>query len=332
MKGQGSGGLGADHHRLHPADARRGHARQPGRAGRSDEPRAEDPRPRAQGAGDRPLAALARARAAHRPRQAPDPLRPARVRQPGAGRRPGRVHLPRGLLQELRRGGRRRGGAGEARGDRRADRPQEPQRADRHGPARVHREVRVVPDPRALRLRRPGRRRRRDAAAGRRGRRDERSGRETAPVVPARASATAAAGSSRTTSTARACECRERRIAQARTRGRAHGAAAEVPGRRLRPPADLRHGPRPADAGWCSSAVRGYIDELGTNDRRGPRAVARGRRRHRQDDPRDARLEAARSRPATRSRSTRCRGCWRGSAAPTTATPAELSYLEFFGG
>ena len=38
---------GADHHRLHPADARRGHARQPRRAGRPDEPRAEDPRPRA---------------------------------------------------------------------------------------------------------------------------------------------------------------------------------------------------------------------------------------------------------------------------------------------
>ena len=57
-------------------------------AGRPDEPRAEDPRPRAGGPGDRALAALPRRRAAHR--QAPDALRPARVRADRAGRRPRR--------------------------------------------------------------------------------------------------------------------------------------------------------------------------------------------------------------------------------------------------
>ena len=53
------------HRRLPAADARRRPARQPGRAGRPDEPRAEDPRPRARGAGAGDLPALARARAAH---------------------------------------------------------------------------------------------------------------------------------------------------------------------------------------------------------------------------------------------------------------------------
>ncbi len=66
------------HRRLPAADARRRPARQPGRAGRPDEPRAEDPRPRARGAGAGDLAALARARAAHAAEA--DALRPARVR------------------------------------------------------------------------------------------------------------------------------------------------------------------------------------------------------------------------------------------------------------
>ena len=56
------------HRRLPAADALRRPARQPGRAGRPDEPRPEDPRPRARGAGAGDLPALARARAAHPPK------------------------------------------------------------------------------------------------------------------------------------------------------------------------------------------------------------------------------------------------------------------------
>ena len=75
--GPGPGRPRPDHRRLPAADALRRPARQPGRAGRPDEPRAEDPRPRAGGAGAGDLPALPRARAAH-PAEA-DALRPARV-------------------------------------------------------------------------------------------------------------------------------------------------------------------------------------------------------------------------------------------------------------
>ncbi len=68
---------GARDRRLHAADAARGPANQPGRAGRPDQPRPEDPRPRAEPAGDRRLAALPRAGAAAG--QAADPLGPSRV-------------------------------------------------------------------------------------------------------------------------------------------------------------------------------------------------------------------------------------------------------------
>ena len=61
------------HRRLPAADALRRPPRQPGRAGRPDEPRAEDPRPRAGGAGAGDLPALARARAAHARRSRSSP-------------------------------------------------------------------------------------------------------------------------------------------------------------------------------------------------------------------------------------------------------------------
>ena len=66
-----------------------------------------------------------------------------------------------------------------------------------------------------------------------------------------------------------------------------------------------------------------------TTSRR-PRPVADGRRRHRQDDAGDAGLEGgARGRPPA-SRSTRCRGCSAGSAAPTTPRPARRPTSTFF--
>ena len=88
----------ADHRRLPAAHAAGRHDREPRRADRPDEPRAEDPRPRAQRARHRAVAALPRRREPHR--QAPDPLRPARVRPDRAGRRPRRLHLPRGVLRQ----------------------------------------------------------------------------------------------------------------------------------------------------------------------------------------------------------------------------------------
>ena len=74
-----------------------GQRRQPRRADRADLPRAEDARARARGPGHRAVAAQPRRRAAHR--QAPDAVRPARVRLDRAGRRPRHVHLPRRVLR-----------------------------------------------------------------------------------------------------------------------------------------------------------------------------------------------------------------------------------------
>ena len=77
---QDRGGLGlviVDYLQLMRSDD---HARQPGRAGRPDEPRAEDPRPRARGAGAGDLPALARARAAHAAEAACSPTCASRAR------------------------------------------------------------------------------------------------------------------------------------------------------------------------------------------------------------------------------------------------------------
>ena len=75
-----------------------GPARRPRRAGRQDQPRAEDPGARAAHPGDRDLPALARGRGAAR--QAADDGRPAGERQHRAGRRPRDVRLPRRVLQQ----------------------------------------------------------------------------------------------------------------------------------------------------------------------------------------------------------------------------------------
>ena len=71
------GGLGPRDRRLPAADARRGPAGQPGRAGRPVQPRAEDPRPRAEG----PVIGISQLSRApeQRPGQAADALRPAGV-------------------------------------------------------------------------------------------------------------------------------------------------------------------------------------------------------------------------------------------------------------
>src|SRR5260221_350676 len=97
----GSGRARPGHRRLPAADARRRSARQPGRAGRPDESRAEDPRPRAGGAGAGDLAALPRPGAAQ-PTEA-DALGPEGVRVDRAGRGRRRLSLPRGLLPRPRR-------------------------------------------------------------------------------------------------------------------------------------------------------------------------------------------------------------------------------------
>ena len=85
---------------LSPAGPRRHPLGQPRGAGRPDQPRTQDPRPRAGDPGDRRVAALARRR---EPQPAdPDALRPARERPARAGRRPRDVRLPRGLLPQGR--------------------------------------------------------------------------------------------------------------------------------------------------------------------------------------------------------------------------------------
>ena len=90
----------------------------------------------AQGAGEgaarsgrRAVAALARARAAHRREQAAAAVRPARIRRHRAGRRPRHVHLPpRGLRRSAEPGQ----GRQLARGTRGDHRRQAAQRSDRH--------------------------------------------------------------------------------------------------------------------------------------------------------------------------------------------------------
>ena len=79
-----------------------------------------------QRSGRRAVAAVARARAAHRREQAAAALRPSRVGRNRAGRRSGDVHLPPGNVRRADRQGRQL-----ARGTRRDHRRQAAQRADR---------------------------------------------------------------------------------------------------------------------------------------------------------------------------------------------------------
>ena len=128
---------------------------------------------------------------------------------------------------------------------------------------------------------------------------------------------------------ARPCDCRERRVAQARTRGRAHACCR--PSTRAssfdRPPvSDMARDPLARDV---VEIVRAYIDDLDANARRRSRALVRGRRRHREDDAGDAGLQAG----------DRVRLLGRDllAAAASGADPphlrrrvGELSYLGFF--
>ena len=91
------------------------------------------------------------------------------------------------------------------------------------------------------------------------------------------------------------------------------GDPAQVPRRLLRP----RAGPgarAPTSCGGARASCATSTRNLAAG--RGP--VVHGRRRHRQDDAGDARLEGRARRAAARSRSTPCRTCWPRSATPTT--------------
>ena len=95
---------------------------------------------------------------------------------------------------------------------------------------------------------------------------------------------------------ARPCECRERRVQQARTQGVRSVLPTKYQGVSFdRPPvSDMARDPKTRARGL--GAITGYIDELDANLARRSRALARGRRRDRQDDPGDAGLQDARSR------------------------------------
>ena len=124
---------GDDHRRLPAADDLRLEPGEPRAGGVADLAAAEGARARPRGPDPRSLAAVARRRAA--PRQAADPLRPARVRLDRAGRRPRRLRLPRRVLQ--RRGVR-------LAGPRRGDPRQAPQRPHRRDQAQLPQALREV--------------------------------------------------------------------------------------------------------------------------------------------------------------------------------------------
>ena len=73
-----------------------------------------------------------------------------------------------------------------------------------------------------------------------------------------------------------------------------------------------------------------FVDDIDEQPRRGQRPLVHGRRRHRQDDARDARVEGGARAPATRSRSTRCRACWPRSSDTYDARHGERSYIDLF--
>ena len=150
----------------------------------------------------------------------------------------------------------------------------------------------------------------------------ERAGREPAAVVPAGALRRQRLDrASDDEHRARLRVPRARRIAQARTRGVRSVLPAKYQGVGFdRPPiSDMardpgaRAGARGGRAGTSTSSARTSPRAAGCGSRA---TSAPARRRWRCWSP------SARSRPGTRSRSTRCRACWRGSAAPTTPTPA----------
>ena len=248
-----------------------------------------------------------------RARQAADPLRPARVRRDRAGRRRGRLPLPRRLLHAT---------------------PRSPTAADliiakhRNGPIGT---VRLVFLDRFPKFADRGARGAAGRAAGRRGaaagghrRRaralssgDRRSPQRAVERQPCPLGVCDGSGwILGPEDVARPCECRARMVAKARLRGVASVIPPSYRGVSFdRPPVTEMNE-------IVVRRVRDYCVSIDENLDVGPRPLALRRHRHRQDDAGDAGLHGPRSRPAARSRSTRCRSCWRGSAGPTTPSPA----------
>ena len=217
-------------------------------------------------AGDRALAAQPRGGDA--PGQEPAALGPAREREPRAGLRPGDVHLPRRVL--------RRGLRAPRRG--RPDHRQAPQRRRRQSHADLPEGVPEVHElrRRALRAVSAG------ASISRRPSGAADAGRARS------ASATAAASSStRRATRPRDCGCRagaDRQAAHAGLEGR-------VPKRYRGVSFDRPPVPEIAARARAGAGGQALRARHRRQPRRGPRAVADGRRRHRQDDARDARLQ-----------------------------------------
>ena len=239
--------------------------------------------------GDRALAAQPRGRVAAR--QAADALRPARVGPDRAGRRPRDVHLPRRVLQRgLRAPGRGR-------------------------PASSPSTATAA----SARSRSPSRRSTRSFASLDRHRR-----RANERALPASASATARGFLVDEETNARPALPlpRPQRISRAQARSLVRRDPEALP--RASPSTARRSRTSTPLVGARGAALRAPHRRA---PRRRARAVVHRRRRHRQDDAGDARLQGGARRRAARSRSTRCRGCWRRSARPST-TSSERSYLE----
>ena len=120
------------------------------------------------------------------------------------------------------------------------------------------------------------------------------------------------------TNTARDCTCRPLRISRAKARR----LEARLPQRYRDVAFERFAGHRDARAGRAPRSRR-FARDIDAQPRRGPRHLVLRRRRHRQDDARDARLQGRARGRAARSRSTRCRGCSTSCArrsAPRTGT------------
>ena len=269
----------ADRHRLPAADARRRADGQPRRADRPDLPRAQDARARARVPRHRALPAQPRRRAADG--QAPGALRPPRVGLDRAGRGPRDVHLPRRVLRQGVR----------ARGDRRPDHLQAPQRRPGDGRDDVPEGVPAV-----------------HVVRGRR------------PVLCHRAPAPTDAATARASSTTRppgsparapAARCGSPARRPPRSRAGSRSATARSPSTASRC-ARSSAPTRTCCARSASTSARSRSSSTPAAGSGSPATSGRARRRSRCSSPRP------RWRPTGRSPSTRCRGC---SACCATPTP-----------